>query len=66
METRIADLEVRLTYQESTLEALNAVIIKQQSQIDVLQSHIEHLRSQLAGQTDPVAASSDEILPPHY
>ncbi len=65
METRIADLEVRLTYQESTLEELNAVIVKQQTQIDVLQNQIEHLLTQLHAQNDPVATPTDE-RPPHY
>jgi len=66
MENRIADLEVRLTYQESTLDELNEVIVKQQSQIDVLLIQVEYLRSQLEGQSDQPVEGSDDAPPPHY
>ena len=36
IEKKLEDLEVRLTYQEATIEELNQVIIKQQDQIDLL------------------------------
>ena len=65
METRIADLEVRLTYQESTLDELHEVMINQQSQIDVLQRKLDHLLSQIQGSDEQVASPIGE-RPPHY
>lgn len=66
MEPRITDLEVRLTYQELTLEELNEVIVKQQAQIDVLQSQVEHLLAQLQAQNDQIATPTTDERPPHY
>ena len=65
-ERRFEDLEVRLAYQEQTLNELNAVVTRQQATIDRLEQRcdalLERLRSLGEG---PDAAASDE-KPPHY
>lgn len=65
-EEAIADLQVRLTYQEDDMKALNLVVKQQQDRIDALERSIERLRELLAemapAQPDPIV---DE-RPPHY
>ena len=67
MESRIVDLEIRLTHQEAALQALNDVIVRQQKEIDRLRAEVEALREQVRAQAAfPVAPPSDETPPPHY
>jgi SlyX protein len=67
LETRLAELEVRLNLTEDLVEALNLTVYRQQQQIDLLQQQLRHLYRQL--QDAPPAAekrSADEEIPPHY
>ena len=66
METRIEDLEVRLTYQEAATEELNQVVIKQQNQIDLLIAELQRTKQQLENGSEFVRSQSDEEPPPHY
>ena len=66
MESRIDDLEVRLTYQESTIETLNEVVTRQQNQIDALRAELESLRGQIKSQGELISPLSEETPPPHY
>lgn len=66
MESRIEDLEIRLSYQEATLEALNQVVIKQQDQIDMLIAEVQRLKQQTVGEAEFVRPQSEETPPPHY
>ena len=65
-EKRFEDLEVRLAYQEQTLNELNAVVIRQQAMIDALEKRcdalLERLRSLGEGPDDTAA----DARPPHY
>lgn len=66
MNDKITDLEIRLTYQESVLQELNDVIVKQQDQIDALIIEIRRLRQQLEAGAEFVRPQSEETPPPHY
>jgi SlyX protein len=66
MSEQITDLEIRLTYQESALQELNDVIVKQQDQIDALIVEVRRLRQQLASGSEFVRPQSEETPPPHY
>ena len=66
MESRIDGLEVRLTYQEATIETLNEVVTKQQNQIDMLRAELESLRGQIKAQGELISPLSEETPPPHY
>lgn len=61
-----ADLQVRLTYQEDDMKALNLVVKQQQDQIDALRRDIERLRELLAEMAQAEPASAGDERPPHY
>jgi SlyX protein len=65
---RLTDLEMKLTYQESTIEALSKVIYQQQKEIDLLKADLKQFKEQL--QTMSTSGSShraeDEKPPPHF
>jgi SlyX protein len=65
---RLVDLEVKASYAEDTLEALNQVVIRQQEQIDVLVREVRRLLDERRKGDDaavPGEAPADE-RPPHY
>lgn len=67
MEDKITDLEIRLTHQEAVIEEMNAVLLKQHSQIESLLADMTLLRKQLRDMSaSNVADQSQETLPPHY
>ncbi|MBL8352992.1 MAG: SlyX family protein [Burkholderiaceae bacterium] len=67
IEQRLTDLEIKASFTEDAVDQLNAVIVRQQRQIEVLVREVAELRRQLAGQTDaPALRSLRDELPPHY
>lgn len=66
-ERRLTDLEIKASYADDLLDTLNALVAKQQEQIDLLLREVSRLRQRggdeglSAGPRDP----RDE-LPPHY
>ena len=65
LNARIDALEVRLTYQDETIETLNQTITAQWKQIDALTRQIAELRDRLqdAERLGPGPANEP---PPHY
>ena len=63
---RVDALEIRIVYQDETIEALNKTITAQWAQIDGLKREISELRERLADaeNRDVIAPSSQ--VPPHY
>ncbi len=67
MENDITDLQIRVTHQESTLEALNQVIIQQQKAIDQLTLTVSQLSERMRSMADSnIADPAQETPPPHY
>ena len=67
METRIIDLEIRLTHQEAMLHELNEVLILQQKVIDRLQAEVDLLKERISAvAVSNIADISQEKPPPHY
>lgn len=69
METRLTELEIRLTHQESEIEELNKIIFDQQKQIGELTRHLELLNEyvkSIGKQMSQVMPASEEAPPPHY
>lgn len=66
MESRINELEIKLSYAEDLLETLNRTVFRQQEQIEVLHRQLSDLQRQVqAMPAGPVRSLADE-LPPHY
>ena len=65
-EARITELEIKLSYTEDLLDTLNALVARQQQDIDTLLREVAQLRQQGGepGMATPRNARDD--LPPHY
>lgn len=67
LEQRLTDLEIKSSFQEDALDQLNAVVVRQQQQIDGLLRALADLRDRVpdADATRTFRSLRDE-LPPHY
>jgi len=66
-EARIAELEMRLSFQENALQAMSDEMAKQQLQVKVLTQEIKRLNKALeSASSAPSASQHDEPPPPHY
>lgn len=65
-QTRLTELEIKLSYTEHQLEQLDAVVIRQQQQIDALMTELRRLRQASQTETLPGTSSLRDELPPHY
>jgi SlyX protein len=68
MDARLTELEVKLSFAEDQIEALNLTVYRQQQQIDLLQEQIRTLRQELQASRpgDGESRSLRDELPPHY
>ena len=66
IEDRFERLESRVLYQDRTIDDLNAVVTRQQDQIDTLTSSIERLRAIIQNPPQDSVDTSEEPPPPHY
>jgi SlyX protein len=67
MNERLVELEVRVAFQEQTLQELNEVVTRQQQQIDRLAQEFETLKVQFAILAPSlVIPKEEETPPPHY
>ena len=66
MESRIEELEVKLSFAEDLIEQLNLAMFRQQQQIDQLQREVRELREQLRAAAPAEARSLRDEIPPHY
>lgn len=71
-EKRLTELEIKASFLDDMVEELNKVLVRQQSQIDLLLREVAELRSRsaesaaLQGLSGDVAARARDNLPPHY
>lgn len=67
MNTEIEDLQIRLSFQEESLQQFSLTVIKQQNEIDMLKQELERLTQRVRELTPSDIDSPDnEPLPPHY
>jgi len=63
---RMEQLEIKLSYAEDLLDTLNALVTKQQGQIDWLLREVTQLRRQREDDAPGTFRSLRDELPPHY
>lgn len=66
MESRITELEIKISYTEDLVEELNRLVFRQQEQIDLLFREIRALREQAQNTQPQEQRSLRDDLPPHY
>lgn len=66
VEERFQVLENKIGYQERTVEELNAVVIRQQEQIDSLLLELSNVRAIISGEGERTIDAAEEPPPPHY
>jgi SlyX protein len=64
--SRLDALEVRVAYQDATIEDLNATITAQWREIDRLTRHIAELKDRFEEMGSPGLPAGPEAPPPHY
>lgn len=67
MESKLTDLEIRLTHHEVALEEMSEVMIKQQQILESLRGDVTALQRQLRDMSPGnIASAEEESPPPHY
>ena len=63
---RVEELEMKLTFQEQTIEELNTALIQQQNDFRKMTRLIENIASQVEGISQDGQGNKDNEPPPHY
>lgn len=66
MESRLNDLEIKISYTEDMVDELNLTVFRQQQQIDQLIRQVTALREQVQNAVPAEQLSLRDELPPHY
>ena len=64
MEERLTELEIKISFMEDQVDALNTLLYRQQQQMDLMIGELRGLREQV-NQPNEAHNLRDEI-PPHY
>jgi SlyX protein len=66
IDDRLTELEIKASFTEDLLERLDAVIVRQQQQIDSLTREIAHLKQTATSSETTEFRSLRDTPPPHY
>ena len=66
MDSRITELEIKISYAEDMVDELNRTVYRQQQQIDRLLAQVETLRDRVQAAAPAEQRSLRDELPPHY
>jgi SlyX protein len=66
LESRLADIEVKLSFSEDLLDELNRTVVRQQQQIERLQQEVRALREHLIANQPADPRTPPDETPPHY
>ncbi|MDR3394525.1 MAG: SlyX family protein [Parasulfuritortus sp.] len=62
----MTELEIKLSYAEDLIDALNKTVFRQQEQIDLLQQQLTLLHRQIRDSASNENRDLREEIPPHY
>lgn len=65
-EQRLTDLEIKASFTEDLVDTLNAIVARQQQQIDQLARELAALRQQMPAPDAASFRSLRDEMPPHY
>lgn len=66
MESRLTEIEIKLSYTEDLVNELNRTVFRQQQQIDLLIGELRALREQVMNAQPAEQRSLRDEIPPHY
>ena len=66
MESRITELEIKISYTGDLVEELNRIVYRQQQQIDFLANELRSLRDQVQNAQPNEQRNLRDDIPPHY
>lgn len=66
MESRLTEIEIKISYTEDLVDELNRTVFRQQQQIDLLIAEVRALREQVQNVAPPEQRSLRDEIPPHY
>ena len=66
VDERLTRLEIKVSFTDDLLDKLDAVIIRQQDQIDRLTRELQRLRHTGSSDGTPTPRNLRDDLPPHY
>ncbi|HDH08262.1 MAG TPA: SlyX family protein [Gammaproteobacteria bacterium] len=67
MQETITDLQIRLVFQENSLETINLTVVRQQSEIEVMKREIVRLKELVEDIRESRGSEDGAVeLPPHY
>lgn len=66
VESRIADLEARLAFQDDTIQTLSDVLVEQRRLVDRMHLQLQALARRLEEMQSSIGGEEDEAPPPHY
>jgi len=66
VDERLLVLESKLAYQDQTIEELNAVVTRQQTELDLITAVVRKLEEAAESMPDQGVEAGEEPPPPHY
>lgn len=66
IEQRLTELEIKASYGDDLLEQLNALVYRQQQQIDALVREFRELHQRLPDGASSATRNLRDEIPPHY
>lgn len=66
VESRLSEIEIKLSFTEDLVEELNRAVVRQQQQIADLEQQVRDLRLQLQRNMPAESAAPGHEVPPHY